>query len=513
MSFDSLTESVSRRIAGRSSRRSFLGVLGGGLVGLGVLGLPGRAAAAPQNLVFVNNSGRTVWVGALGNPGKGQPAAGGFALANGQTITHSVAGDWAGRVWGRTGCAFDGAGNGRCETGDCGNRLQCNGSGGEPPASLAEFTLGNDAASDFYDVSFVDGSNLPMTIDPIGGVTDPNDRYRCTRAGCTVDLNPTCPTELRYRNAAGQTVGCMSACLAFNTDQYCCRGAHDRPETCRSTDWPVNYPAYFKSHCPDAYSYAYDDHLSTFTCRNVGYRITFHPVGGGSGDTTPPTVPGSLRVTGVTSASVSLAWNASTDNVAVTGYDVHHGSTVTSVTGLSATIGGLTPSTAYTFTVRARDGAGNTSGASNQVSATTSPGSGGGWDARSTIQAEAYSAQSGTITEATTDTGGGQNVGAVNNGDWLRFDGVRFGTTPATQFRARVASGAGAGVSGLVEVRLGSRTNPVLGSFAVANTGGWQSWRTVPANITATTGTHTVFVTFTSGQPAAFVNVNWINFG
>ncbi|HEY0636924.1 MAG TPA: thaumatin family protein [Pseudonocardiaceae bacterium] len=510
MSFDRIGESLTRRAASRTSRRSFLGVLGGGLVGLGLLGRPGRARAAPQNLVFVNNSGRTVWVGALGNPGKGQPAAGGFALANGQTVSHTVAGDWAGRVWGRTGCVFDGAGNGRCETGDCGNRLLCNGNGGEPPASLAEFTLGNGTASDFYDVSFVDGSNLPVTIDPIGGVTDPNDRYRCTRAGCTVDLNPTCPTELRYRNAAGQTVGCMSACLAFNTDQYCCRGAHDRPETCRSTDWPVNYPAYFKSRCPDAYSYAYDDQLSTFTCRDVGYRITFHPVGGSS-DTQAPTVPGGLRGTGVTSTSVSLAWNASTDNVGVTGYDVHGGPSVVPVTGLSATVGGLTPSTAYTFTVRARDAAGNTSGPSAAVQVTTAPGS-GGFDARSTIQAEAYSAQSGTITEPTTDIGGGQNIGGVANGDWLRFDGVRFGTSPCTQFLARVASGAGTGVSGLVEVRLGSRSNPPIGSFALANTGGWQSWRTVPANMAATTGTHTVFLTFASGQPASFVNLNWFTF-
>jgi hypothetical protein len=47
----------------------------------------------------------------------------------------------------------------------------------------------------------------------------------------------------------------------------------------------------------------------------------------------------------------------------------------------------------------------------------------------------------------------------------------------------------------------------------VGNTGGWQSWRTVPANTSAITGTHTVFVTFTSGQPADFVNINWLSFG
>ena len=133
-------------------------------------------------------------------------------------------------------------------------------------------------------------------------------------------------------------------------------------------------------------------------------------------------------------------------------------------------------------------------------------------DARSTIEAENYTAQSGTIVETTTDTGGGQNVGAIGNGDWLRYDGVNFGSTPATQFKARVASGAAAGVSGLVQVRLDSPSNPPIGDFAIANTGGWQSWRTVPANISGVTGTHTVYLTFSSGQPADFVNVNWFTF-
>ncbi|HUR01367.1 MAG TPA: glycoside hydrolase family 16 protein [Nonomuraea sp.] len=136
----------------------------------------------------------------------------------------------------------------------------------------------------------------------------------------------------------------------------------------------------------------------------------------------------------------------------------------------------------------------------------------GGVDARSTIQAERYQAQSGTIVETTTDTGGGQNVGAIANGDWLRFDGVNFGSEAARQFKARVASGAASGVSGLVQVRLDSPTATPIGDFALANTGGWQSWRTVPANISGVTGTHTVYLTFSSGQPADFVNVNWFTF-
>jgi beta-glucanase (GH16 family) len=140
------------------------------------------------------------------------------------------------------------------------------------------------------------------------------------------------------------------------------------------------------------------------------------------------------------------------------------------------------------------------------------PPPGGGTGAYGTIQAESFSAQSGTQLEATTDAGGGQNMGFIANGDWAQYNGVDFGSSPAHQFTARVASGAAAGVSGLVEVRLDSRANAPIGSFAIANTGGWQSWRSVPANISAVTGVHTVFLTFTSGQPADFVNVNWFTF-
>jgi beta-glucanase (GH16 family) len=134
-------------------------------------------------------------------------------------------------------------------------------------------------------------------------------------------------------------------------------------------------------------------------------------------------------------------------------------------------------------------------------------------DAYGTIEAESFDGQYGTGTEATTDVGGGSNVGWVGNGDWLKYSGVDFGTTAATQFRARVASGVGGGLSGLVEVRLDKQSNAPVGSFAIAYTGGWQSWRTVPANMSAVTGTHDVYLTFSGGASADFVNVNWFTFG
>ncbi|MEU9391657.1 glycoside hydrolase family 16 protein [Streptomyces sp. NPDC048324] len=143
----------------------------------------------------------------------------------------------------------------------------------------------------------------------------------------------------------------------------------------------------------------------------------------------------------------------------------------------------------------------------------TTPPPSGNRDAYSAIQAESYDSQSGVTTEATSDTGGGQDVGYIANGDWALYKGVNFGSTAAKQFYARVASGAASGVSGLVQVRLDSATSTPIGSFAVGNTGGWQSWTTIPANISSVTGTHDVYLTFSSGQPADFVNVNWFDFG
>lgn len=106
------------------------------------------------------------------------------------------------------------------------------------------------------------------------------------------------------------------------------------------------------------------------------------PCAGGQnpGDTTPPSVPSSPRATGTTSSSISLAWNASTDNSGtVKDYRVYEGSSVVAtVTGTTATVSGLAASTAHTYTVTARDAANNESARSASVTATTQAGSGGG---------------------------------------------------------------------------------------------------------------------------------------
>jgi endoglucanase len=94
--------------------------------------------------------------------------------------------------------------------------------------------------------------------------------------------------------------------------------------------------------------------------------------GGGGGDTTAPSAPTNVAVSKTTANSVSLTWTASTDNVGVTGYDIYRGSTLAGTSATpSFTDTGLAASTAYSYTVKAYDAAGNLSAASAAVSATT----------------------------------------------------------------------------------------------------------------------------------------------
>ncbi|MFK4084811.1 discoidin domain-containing protein [Kribbella sp. NPDC020789] len=101
-------------------------------------------------------------------------------------------------------------------------------------------------------------------------------------------------------------------------------------------------------------------------------------LGSGTGDDPiAPSTPSSLQVTATTSSSAALTWNASTDNVGVTRYDVlRNGVVVGSSTSTTYTDTGLAAATTYTYTVRAADAAGNQSGLSNAVTATTQPGGG-----------------------------------------------------------------------------------------------------------------------------------------
>ncbi|KNA04280.1 hypothetical protein SOVF_201090 [Spinacia oleracea] len=194
-----------------------------------------------------NRCSYTIWAGAV--PG------GGKQLNSGDTwVVTANPGQTGGRIWPRTGCTQTGPDGLRCITGDCGGKIQCT-SYGQPPNTLAEYGLRQFNNLDFYDISLVDGFNVPMSFLPVSG---------CGRGpSCTVDLIGQCPNQLK---AAG---GCNNPCTVFKTDNYCCNSG-----SCGPTD----FSRYFKGKCPDAYSYPKDDASSTFTCPSgTNYRVTFCP--------------------------------------------------------------------------------------------------------------------------------------------------------------------------------------------------------------------------------------------
>jgi len=130
-----------------------------------------------------------------------------------------------------------------------------------------------------------------------------------------------------------------------------------------------------------AYTYtvaAYDAAGNVSGQSSPAGATTFAP----SGDTQPPTVPSGLSAVAVSSSQIDLSWTASTDNVGVTAYRISRGGAplATVTTGTSYSDLGLTPSTAYSYTVIAVDAAGNASAASGAASASTlaAPAGGGG---------------------------------------------------------------------------------------------------------------------------------------
>ncbi|XP_009622122.1 thaumatin-like protein 1 [Nicotiana tabacum] len=267
---------------------------------------------------FVNKCEYTVWPGILANAGSPTLQSTGFELPQDSSRTFTAPTGWSGRFWGRTSCSFDGSESGSCGTGDCGSgEVECNGAGAAPPATLAEFTLGT-GGQDFYDVSLVDGYNLPMVVEASGG------SGMCATTGCVTDLNQICPTELR----SGGGEACRSACEAFNKPEYCCSGAYSTPATCK----PSMYSQMFKSACPRSYSYAYDDPTSTFTCSGADYTVTFcpsTPSQKSTKDTTPTTTTpsdgGSYDGTGVVDPATGTS-SSSGQMVSGSGAGLEYGS-------------------------------------------------------------------------------------------------------------------------------------------------------------------------------------------
>lgn len=217
-----------------------------------------------------------------------------------------------------------------CQTGDCGGRFQCNGIGGDKPATLIEFTMSRDI--DYYDLSVVDGYSIGVEVSPVSDHCQMINnqflgKFNCGRPKCVMDT-VKCPEELRMADQLGHTY-CLSICAAVmlesqrrrfpllqniynNVDQrmqvccecgcgidcgctnaaskFCCSPYNnhspyeiggkcyvERWPTPTAGNWPNRYDKVFKSQCPDAYSWQFDDFQSTYQCKNADYAIKFCP--------------------------------------------------------------------------------------------------------------------------------------------------------------------------------------------------------------------------------------------
>lgn len=252
---------------------------------------------------------------------------------------------WSGTIWGRTNCLYSDGDDpvGPCDTGNCkssldgNNHLKCGGAEAEKPFTKIEFNFDGEAGNktDDFDVSLVDGYNLPVQITPKDG----------TYVSCTTDAShfPKCAANLSYmqgllkvrpgyknllyNNSSKQAVGILSTLNYFENlypkwkdnktladiDLQLGCGAAGEPYTswpncdgntsckdkchsgppalcsrCDPTTWPKeiygkqlpNSAEVFKEACPNAYSYAYDELCDGKTCppdKRVLFQCTSRP--------------------------------------------------------------------------------------------------------------------------------------------------------------------------------------------------------------------------------------------
>ncbi len=217
-------------------------------------------------------------------------------------------------------------------------------------------------------------------------------------------------------------------------------------------------------------------------------------VNGGSADTSPPTAPASLTATATGPTTVTLSWQASTDNVGVTAYTVYRGTTaIATVSGstTSYTDSGLTPGTAYSYTVTASDGAGNVSPPSNQASATTQADTTSPSPPGTPATTSVTSSQVGLSWTASTDNVGVVAYRVVRNGSVIAsVSGTTYTDTtvsPSTTYTYQIVAYDAAGNTASSATL--SVTTPAPGALFSDGfeTGDLSQW-TTNAGMTAETG-------------------------
>lgn len=305
--------------------------------------IDGGGDGATTEIRVRNNCAETIWPG-IGNQAGIGPDTNGFELASGSVRTITVSDNWQGRIWGRTNCSFNEDGtrsaNGQpaaCGTGDCFGVLNCvqtvrlmplrkqlcetqetNKKQGATPVTLFEMALkaGTNNDQSFYDISLVDGYNLPMGLTYTGGGTGLDLPPNLVNCACVASVNqPVAASDMgnasypvpRVDIPAGELSSwcpwdhqqnpptkpgdgvypypdddikrpdfspCLSECAKTNSEESCCAGRYNDPNVCK----PGPYATQAKVVCPDAYSFAFDDQQSTFIVPSGGgWELAFCP--------------------------------------------------------------------------------------------------------------------------------------------------------------------------------------------------------------------------------------------
>jgi thaumatin family protein len=223
---------------------------GGGTVSVAALELTGAIPMGDQTkarkLYIVNNCTYDIWTFSLDSSNSHTfPNDAPFKVAAGEKYVFGWSNKFSGRVWGRSEC-----------TGTGGN-LKCAETGND---TLAEFTLNQGKASDWYDMSLVDGFTIPTGIVQLDAAFTPDPTYvvggkvansRCASPVCAVDLDLNCPASQQRKDSAGKVVTCVNG-MSTNG------GAGPTPVT-----------SYMKMGCPTSYTFPYDDPQSLFTCPSI----------------------------------------------------------------------------------------------------------------------------------------------------------------------------------------------------------------------------------------------------
>ncbi|WP_379151148.1 fibronectin type III domain-containing protein [Paenibacillus sp. sgz5001063] len=338
--------------------------------------------------------------------------------------------------------------------------------------------IGTTASTTYNDMGLTPSTSYSYTVKAKDGAGNTSAASNAASATTLTPLDTQAPTVPSGLSATASSISEVNLSWSASTDNVGVTG-YDvyRDGTLIGTTASTTYSDIGLT-ASTSYSYtvkAKDGAGNTSAASNAASATTLTPL-----DTQAPTVPSGLNATASSISEVNLSWSASTDNVGVTGYDVYRDGTLIGTTA-STTYSdmGLTPSTYYSYTVKAKDGAGNTSAVSNSASATT----------LTLIDTQAPTAPAGlTATTVSTSqinlswTASTDNTGVVGydiyrNGSLLNTTTqttyIETGLSPSSLYSYTVKARDAAGNTSTVSNTASALTFAGSGTYTVLNSAGW----------------------------------------